>query len=288
MKPFKILGIYRLPMFSNNAVEADRLILEAALEKLRSSALREVEIEFAEEPQLSDVSGRFDLVLTMAQSAESLKFLETRFPEDTVWNSPRAIRNCYRKAMSYALGSLPVGYVPFQVIPTDGSVTPKMNAGENYWLKRSDFHAISDEDVTLAETSHEALEKIHEFRRRGVREILLQKHVHGDVYKFYGIKGKFFRAIRVRDFLKREETPDFSALEAVVHLSAERLGLLIYGGDCILDAEGKFHLIDLNDWPSFRICRDDAAAAIASLAADYLNSLTTGAGKPTHGAVRQV
>lgn len=288
MKPFKILGIYRLPMFSNNAVEADRMILEASLEKLRAMARRDVSIEFAEEPQLGDISGEFDLVLTMAQSSESLKILESRFPEGTVWNSPASIRNCYRKAMSFALGSIPVGYVPFQVVPTDGSVTPRMSAGEHYWMKRSDFHAISDDDVTLAETSHEAIEKIHEFRKRGVQEIILQKHIHGDVYKFYGVKGKFFRAIRVRDFLKRDTSPDFSGLEKVVSVAADRLGLLIYGGDCILDMNGNFHLIDLNDWPSFRICRDDAATAIASLAADRMNVVIQESKGSISGSTRQL
>ncbi len=259
-------------MFSNNAIEADRLILEQSIEKLRSLTHTELQVEMVEESLLADAKGSFDLVLTMAQSEGTLALLDKKFPSHLVWNSSTAIRNCYRKAMSNKLISLPVGYVPFQVLPTDGSVTPKMSAGEHYWLKRSDFHAISDEDVSLAETSHEAQEKLLKFRQRGVQEVILQKHIHGDIYKFYGVKGKFFRAIRVRDFLKSEAIPNYSSLESVVQVAAEALGLKIYGGDCVLDAAGRFHLIDLNDWPSFRICRDDAASAIASLASDYLNT----------------
>ncbi len=53
--------------------------------------------------------------------------------------------------------------------------------------------------------------------------------------------------------------PNLSELQQVAAQSAEALGLMIYGGDAIVDAEGKFHLIDLNDWPSFRICREDAS-----------------------------
>ena len=45
---------------------------------------------------------------------------------------------------------------------------------------------------------------------------------------------------------------------------------MIFGGDAILDDHGCFHFIDLNDWPSFRICRDDAARAVGTLARDFL------------------
>lgn len=287
MKTLSILGVYRHPMFSNNAIEADRLILEQSVEKLRATVHSPVRLEMVEESLIEEANGRFDLVLTMAQSESTLASLDKKFPAHLVWNSSAAIRNCYRKAMSNALIQLPVGYVPFQILPTDGSVTPKMSAGEHYWLKRSDFHAISDEDVTLAETSHEAQEKLAKFRQRGVQEVILQKHIHGDIYKFYGVKGKFFRAIRVRDFLKSEATPSYAALERVVQQAADALGLKIYGGDCVLDAAGRFHLIDLNDWPSFRICRDEASQAIASLAGEFLNGKEAPSSRPSE-SVRQL
>jgi hypothetical protein len=270
LKSLKILGVYRHPMFSNNAIEADRLILEQSLQKLRALSAHTLDIEMLEEQELRYAKGSYELVLTMAQSADTLAELEKKFPTQRIWNSPNAIRNCYRKAMSNALIALPVGYVPFQILPTDGSVTPKMSAGEHYWLKRSDFHAISDEDVSLAETSQEAKEKLVKFRERGVQEVILQRHIHGDIYKFYGVKGKFFRAIRVRDFLKTDAAPSLVSLERVVGIAADALGLQIYGGDCVLDSAGNFHLIDLNDWPSFRICREEAGNAIAELANDFL------------------
>jgi hypothetical protein len=63
------------------------------------------------------------------------------------------------------------------------------------------------------------------------------------------------------------------SLQKMAAASADELGLLVYGGDAILDAKGKFHLIDLNDWPSFRICREDAANAIATLISAHLRTL---------------
>ena len=57
--------------------------------------------------------------------------------------------------------------------------------------------------------------------------------------------------------------------EAQAGLLAEQLaaavGLEIYGGDCIVCADGTWYMIDFNDWPSFSRCREEAADAIAGL-----------------------
>ncbi len=47
--------------------------------------------------------------------------------------------------MSEALIALPVGYVPFHVLSTEATALPELEAGRSYWVKRSDFHAISNE-----------------------------------------------------------------------------------------------------------------------------------------------
>ncbi|MGZ3653944.1 MAG: hypothetical protein ACXVB9_01480 [Bdellovibrionota bacterium] len=269
MKKFKILGIYRNPKFSNNAIEVDRLILEQSISELRAQTGHSLEIDMIEETEAPLARGTYDLVLTMAQAEETLKAIDQNFGSSPVWNSPAAIRNCYRKAMSRILTSLNVGYVPYQILSTSLEA-PKIPDGSSYWLKRSDFHAISDDDVTLAESQAELELKLARFSARGVTEVILQRHIHGDIYKFYGVRGKFFRAIKVRDFLKATTAPDVGGLEKDSFAAAEALGLQIFGGDAILDSEGRFHFIDLNDWPSFRICRDDAARAVGALARDFL------------------
>jgi hypothetical protein len=285
LKKFKILGIYRNPKFSNNAVEVDRLILEESIAQLRKQSAHPLELEMIEESELPETKGAYDLILTMAQAEESLAALDRGFPGSPVWNSSDAIRNCYRKAMSRILSGLDVGYVPYEVLATSAPA-PRIPAGESYWLKRSDFHAISDEDVTLAESQDELDEKLARFRSRGVSEVILQRHIHGDIYKFYGVRGKFFRAIKVRDFLKADAAPDTAGLERRSFAAAEALGLMIFGGDAILDASGKFHFIDLNDWPSFRICRDDAAHAVASLAREFLEGVPAKRSAPAEAAAR--
>ena len=267
----KVLGIYRHPMFSNNAIEADRLILEHSLNFLREKFSGEIELHTLEESEMAQLQAHpkeYDLVLTMAQSEAALVQIESTFPEEIVINTSRSIRNCYRKKMSEKLSRLSIGYVPYRTIATQ-TIPRNLPAEGSFWLKRSDFHAISDEDVCLAEGKLEILEKLKKFRDRGVKEIILQEHIVGDIYKFYGVKGKFFRPIKVRDFLSTSEAPDFEKMRANVELAADALGLSVFGGDAIFDSQGKIHFIDLNDWPSFRLCREEAARAIADFAFDH-------------------
>jgi hypothetical protein len=277
LKRFRILGIYRNPIFSNNAIEADRLILQESIAQLQAQFPHPIEVEMIEELETAHLTpSQFDLVLTMAQSDSCLRAIDENLGESLVWNSPAAIRNCYRKTMSQILTGLDLHYAPYRLLRTNEEL-PAFEAGSAYWLKRSDFHAIADEDVTLAESESEMQAKLKRFRERDVREVIVQKHIVGDIYKFYGVKGKFFRAIKVRDFLKGAATPDLSALEKTAFQAASALGLMVFGGDCVVDATGAFHLIDLNDWPSFRICREPAARAIGALAAEQLASAALGA-----------
>jgi D-alanine-D-alanine ligase-like ATP-grasp enzyme len=65
--------------------------------------------------------------------------------------------------------------------------------------------------------------------------------------------GHAFDAARLRD----------AALGA-----AAALGLEIFGGDAIIQADGEPVIIDLNAWPSYALYRDEAAQAIANHLAD--------------------
>ena len=49
----------------------------------------------------------------------------------------------------------------------------------------------------------------------------------------------------------------------ICHKASEVLDVKIYGGDCIVGADGNIQIIDFNDWPSFAPCRQEAAPYIA-------------------------
>ena len=272
MKPFKLLGLYRHPQFSNNAIEADRLILEESIKAFQKHFPDKVEVSFLEEAQIAENRAAYHLVLTMAQSADALAALDRQkelLP--VVWNTTQAIRNCYRVNMSRKLESANVGYGPF-IIAKSSSDLERLDPEASYWLKRGDFHAINDDDVSLAENLAEARAKMEKFAAKGVKEVVVQKHIPGDIYKFYGVNSSFFTAIRVRKFLTSDVTWDQALVEQRCRKAAELLGLQIYGGDFIIDAQGNAQIIDVNDWPSFRICRDAASDAIGRYAAKFILS----------------
>jgi hypothetical protein len=271
MNPFRLLALYRHPKFSNNAIEADRLILEEAVKSFQRFFPRPVSVDFLEESQIESNKNSYHLVLTMAQSADALASLDRQkelLP--IVWNSTQAIRNCYRVTMSKKLESAGIGYAPFFLVRNWQELENIFEDGSSYWLKRGDFHAINDDDVTLAESRIEAKVKMENFATKGVVEVIVQKHIVGDIYKFYGVNSGFFTAIRVRKFLTEDISFSETIMKERCKRAAELLGLQIYGGDFILDANGEAHIIDVNDWPSFRICREAAADAIGRYAASFI------------------
>jgi D-alanine-D-alanine ligase-like ATP-grasp enzyme len=54
-------------------------------------------------------------------------------------------------------------------------------------------------------------------------------------------------------------------LRRVAFDAAAALGLEIFGGDAIIQADGEPVIVDINAWPSYAQCRDRAAQAIAEL-----------------------
>ena len=111
---------------------------------------------------------------------------------------------------------------------------------------------------------------------RGITEAVISEHLHGDLVKFYGVRGTgFFYWFYPVEFnhskfnaeaingasnyyaFSEEKLKDFSTK------AAEALDIYIYGGDAIIAQDGSMHFIDLNDWPSFAPCREEASLHIA-------------------------
>ncbi len=60
---------------------------------------------------------------------------------------------------------------------------------------------------------------------------------------------------------------DEDKLKEMCQAASDILDVKIYGGDCIVGADGTVRIIDFNDWPSFAPCRQDAAPYIARMCA---------------------
>ena len=155
---------------------------------------------------------------------------------------------------------------------------PPENTGNGYWLKRGDAAAQSKDDVVYCRDKNSLQKAIEAFHSRGIEDYVVSAHVRGDLLKFYGVTGGFFRYFYPTDdgdtkFGDEEINGcahHFPFCEDDLRTDVDRLarivGLDIYGGDAIVNAQGEYFIIDFNDWPSFSRCRAEAAKAIAQLA----------------------
>ena len=279
----RILGVYREACFSNRAVEADQAIIDRALDHVAQIS-PDVEIirVHPDTEKLSRKHQDVDLVLSMAQSEEALNFLaKLEGGGVRVKNTTHSIRNCYRVELSKLLiQKTDLSPKSCVVQNLDDIERCKKILTNGAWIKRGDFHALDDDDVQFC-NSCDKLEDIFEsFQKRGVDTIILQEHVEGQIYKFYGVLDRYFslrymgHTTKDRYNLETKENTlqvDPLELEEVAFECAAMMDLSFFGGDFIITDDGRFYLVDVNDWPSFRTCRDEAALHMAWHTLSQLN-----------------
>lgn len=249
MNDRELIGVYREERFSPGKVEDDRAIIDLAAESLRAAGLR---VRMVHGDRLPVLDQEPALVFAMCQSPEALAWLDRAQALCPVVNTADGIRGCYRVNLVTRLDR---GGVPQPRWELAGAALPA-GLGEGPWLKRGDVHAMEAADVRRVFGAAAWGEFAADFRDRGIREAIVQSHVEGPVYKFYGVKGGFFRAFGLPSGL--EERAATLAAQA-----ADAVGLEVYGGDGVVAEDGSIFLIDVNDWPSFSRCRAEAGPAIA-------------------------
>jgi hypothetical protein len=254
-----LLGVRREPEFSPGRVEDDAAILERTRDALaaRGMTLRLVDVEHVG-------TGTAVAVLAMCQGAAALAMLDRCTAP--VINAPAAIRACHRHETVMRLAATAVAFPPTRLVATSDA---ELAADEltPCWVKRGDVHATTASDVVFAPTAHDVRAALADFAQRGIGRAALQTHVAGTVVKFYGVvDGRFFRCYTDAPTIPAPIPRLWNAAQA----GAEALGLEIFGGDLVVREDGTPVLIDVNDWPSFARCRDEAADAIAGYVLDRL------------------
>ncbi|HAZ11482.1 MAG: hypothetical protein A2X86_10890 [Bdellovibrionales bacterium GWA2_49_15] len=280
--PLNLLGIYREAKYSNHAVDADCAILDAVMGALAvrlGESCSIVKIHPERDSHLLEQSS-YDLILSMAQDETILAALEELESKGAVvLNSSRAIRNCFRIGLSNLLSEAAFSYPRSTLISVNSGMTINslnfLNISRGFWIKRGDYHALLDEDVTYVESFAAVNRVLGDFKNRGIAKAIIQEHCQGELFKFYGVRDSFF-ALRhmgktTKDrYLTVSGDPhiafDRQRLESLAHRAARKLGLDYFGGDCVVNESDKLHIIDFNDWPSFRTCRNEVAPYMASYA----------------------
>ena len=271
MADIRIAGIMRAGAFSPNHIGNDAAIFNLAAEQLRK---RGCEVNVYSEEQFIGGAVSERVILNMCREPRSIALLQQREDGgDLVVNSGYGIENCVRERMTRILLGSGISYPESLVVDTDEAVVDKLKRLkiDRCWIKRGESHSLHHEDVCYARHAEEAQELLQEFFLRGIKKAVVTRHLDGELVKFYGVAGASFfytffpfrQQTRRADMNALRQDVDTDYLREICEQAAEELGVKIYGGDCIIDENGKLSIIDFNDFPSFGPCRQEAATAIA-------------------------
>lgn len=276
MSDIVIAGIMRAGAYSPNHIGNDAAIFNATAEQLRKRGC-EVNVYSEEQFIAGKVSER--IILNMCREQRSIQLLQRKEDEGClVINSGYGIENCTRERMTRILLGSNIPYPESLIVNTNEAVKPalKESGFTACWIKRGDFHAMHKEDVSYCRHIEEAQEVLQEYFYRGIKRAVINKHLPGDLIKFYGVKGSPFfywfypfdegHSKYGHEAINGKSTGfdfDIKQLKEICYNAADTLDVVVYGGDCIVSSDGDIKIIDFNDWPSFAPCRNEAAPHIA-------------------------
>ena len=276
MAEIKIAGIMRAGAYSPNHIGNDAAIFNVVAEQLRK---RGCEVNVYSEEEL--ISGKVTepIIVNMCREQRSIAILqELEDKGSLVINSGYGIENCTRERMTRILIASDIPYPESLIVNTNEVVKDKLHqAGfTQAWIKRGDFHAMHKEDVSYVRHPEEAQDVLQEYFLRGIQRAVINRHLVGDLIKFYGVQGTpfffwFYPFDEGHSKYGHEAINgkscgipfDLGKMQQICQKASEVLDVKIYGGDCIVSPEGDIRIIDFNDWPSFAPCRNEAAPHIA-------------------------
>lgn len=255
MSQASIAFVARAARFSPGSVDKDEAILSAVRQRLADSGFPCSEI--ISEDQLASVV-EADAYVSMGRRQTTLRWLVEQERRDRmVVNTPSSVLLCNQRAMLMRL------------LEENGIAVPPLHGTNGYWVKRGDGCRETTADVQYSDSWEEACRLRDAMLARGIADVDMRAHVLGRWLKFYGVRHTGFFYSYSPDN-KEDVIYDKQSLQRHAERAARLVGLDVYGGDWIVQADGTPVLIDLNDWPSFSPCREEASEAIAQRIIDRL------------------
>lgn len=271
-----ILGISRSPRFSPNSEDRDAAIFSSVADRLERGG--NIVYTISEDLLFSSDLNEFDLVFSMARGRDVLESLayEEQHNGLIVVNSATKLLNASRKWIANEFVNQGIPHPPlFIASPKSTIKTDTLNFP--FWIKNCDACAQTKDDVIFVENTATFDKAVQKFAN-SAENIIVEEHIKGDLVKFYGVVGtdffftsyptdnNGFSKFGLEDINGKPNhfTFDLSSLQAACSKAAVLTGFSIYGGDAIINENGKFCIIDFNDWPSFSACRREAAKAIVN------------------------
>ena len=264
----KCLGIFRELQNSPNRESDDALVLKAVIEQLQLQRV-ETALMTPEEADRCDLSG-WDMIVPMCEAYPRLMRLKSfcQTSKALIINPPDAVLNCYRLRMLESFTKTPQLLYPdteTRAVSAPGPLkAPAFGSEAGFWVKRGDVHNTCSHDVVFARDMSEVEDIRKDFERREISNLLIQKHVDGDLIKFYGVgPGQWFTWFYHDPQSARRLPFELEDLAVQAERAAGAVNLEVFGGDAIVSPEGPIYIIDINSWPSFARVRAEAAVQIA-------------------------
>ncbi|MDX2166229.1 MAG: hypothetical protein SF182_04175 [Deltaproteobacteria bacterium] len=259
---FDFVGVARERVYSPGKVADDRAILDAVAAHL--GAAHRVAVLDADEPLPAESPA--PVVFAMAQGPAALATLRDWERRGIrVINCVAGIENAHRRRMLAAFARDGVRHPQSVIVASDDDAALPDWVDAGAWVKRGDVHATEPDDVVRVAERGAARAALAAFARRGVGVACVQRHVEGEVIKFYAVHGRsFFAAYGADGGPAQLDNATREAMETLAAAGAASLQLEVFGGDVVRERDGNLWLIDLNDWPSYGRCRFGASKAIAS------------------------
>ena len=266
-----IICVYRASCFSPNMEENDAAIMNAVAGRLQSGGHV---VHRIQEEQLLDIGSIIPgKIYTMGRFDKTLKVLQQLEMQGvTVVNSSVGIRNCERKRFTQILMDEDVPFAESKISLASDAISWELFP---CWLKKGEGYAAVADDVMFIQNNKELQEGIALMKHRGIQTVVVSQHLEGDLVKCYGVKdSQFFYwyyasddhskfGLEAINGKKHEYAFSEKQLKAICNHAASVIGIDVYGADCVVGKTGTIRIIDINDWPSFSRCREQAAEMIA-------------------------
>lgn len=257
----EIAGITRKTDFSPGHIMNDYLIINKTKEELEKLGAK---ITLYSEDDLGVVEIKEDYIFSMVQGPVGTeKLSEIAADKKLIMNTPQSVMNCYRYNLIEIMEKNDIPFPESRIITDKYKIPEELkNCKDGLWIKRGDAHASCKEDVVKVESYKEILPELNKFLKRGIERWAIQKHIEGNIIKFYGVTDTDFFYYYYQPSKYYNDFNE-SDLVALANLAAEALGLDVYGGDAVITENSDIIIIDVNDWPSFAPIKDEASKVIA-------------------------
>ena len=276
----RVLCVGRAKRFSVGCEHKDKRLFDLICQALKKRGMRVCVVE--EDDLCKEHLQGVCSVVSMARGKAATDMLDYVCQSATeVLNSPEGVRNCSRERFNVLLQDAGIPIPRFILLKhrNISSIRRENFADCNsLWIKRADARTMCAEDVVPARNDKELADYVDRMFARQIDHCLICENIEGRLVKVYRIAESefleyFFPSANKFSDLENisGEFPDINRkfLKRLSDKVARVLKLCVFGMDLIQTKEGKFYVIDVNDFPSF----SDFALQAAEVICDKIEGL---------------